>query len=31
MRKAAPFLVAAASVLWGLLFLFVRELSGAGE
>lgn len=30
MRKAAPFLVAAASVLWGLLFLFVRELSGAG-
>lgn len=30
MRKAAPFLVAAASVLWGILFLFVRTLSDAG-
>lgn len=30
MRKAAPFLVAAASVLWGILFLFVRALSAAG-
>lgn len=30
MRKAAPFLVAAASVLWGVLFLFVRSLGAAG-
>lgn len=30
MRKAAPFLVAAASMLWGILFLFVRALSVAG-
>lgn len=29
-KKAAPFLVAAASVLWGMLFLFVRSLSAAG-
>ncbi|MCM1099969.1 MAG: DMT family transporter [Clostridium sp.] len=30
MRKAAPLLVAAASVLWGILFVFVRRLSAAG-
>lgn len=30
MQKAAPFLVAAASILWGILFIFVRKLSGAG-
>lgn len=30
MEKAAPFLVAAASVLWGILFVFVRRLSRAG-
>lgn len=30
MQKAAPFLVAAASVLWGILFIFVRQLSRAG-
>ncbi|MDE7114084.1 MAG: DMT family transporter [Acetatifactor sp.] len=30
MQKAAPFLVAAASVLWGMLFIFVRSLSEAG-
>lgn len=30
MQKAAPFLVAAASVLWGMLFIFVRSLSTAG-
>lgn len=29
MQKAAPFLVAAASILWGVLFLFVRALSAA--
>ena len=29
MQKAAPFLVAAASVLWGILFIFVRKLSAA--
>lgn len=29
MQKAAPFLVAAASVLWGILFVFVRKLSEA--
>ncbi len=29
MQKAAPFLVAAASVLWGVLFIFVRQLSAA--
>ena len=30
MRQAAPFLVAAASILWGILFLFVRSLATAG-
>ena len=30
MQKAAPFLVAAASMLWGILFLFVRSLATAG-
>lgn len=29
MKKVAPFLVAAASVLWGILFVFVRKLSEA--
>lgn len=29
-HKAAPFLVAAASILWGMLFIFVRSLSEAG-
>lgn len=29
MQQAAPFLVAAASVLWGILFIFVRQLSAA--
>ena len=30
MKKAAPFLVAAAAILWGVLVVFVRKLSGAG-
>ena len=30
MKKAAPFLVAAAAILWGVLVVFVRQLSGAG-
>jgi len=29
MQRIAPFLVAAAAVLWGILFVFVRELSAA--
>ena len=28
-KQAAPFLVAAASILWGILFVFVRKLSAA--
>lgn len=30
LKQAAPFLVAAASVLWGVLFVFVRKLSEGG-
>lgn len=30
MQKAAPFLVAAAAVLWGVLVVFVRKLNTAG-
>ncbi len=30
MQKMAPFLVAAAAMLWGILFIFVRKLSEAG-
>lgn len=30
MRKAAPFLVAAAAILWGFLVVFVRKLNAAG-
>lgn len=30
MRKAAPFLVATASVLWGILVIFVRKLNASG-
>lgn len=30
MKKAAPFLVAAAAILWGVLVIFVRKLSSAG-
>ena len=30
MRKAAPFLVAAAAILWGVLVVFVRKLNAAG-
>lgn len=29
MQKVAPFLVAAAAILWGILFVFVRQLSAA--
>ncbi len=29
MQKVAPFLVAAAAILWGILFIFVRQLSTA--
>lgn len=30
MQKAAPVLVAAAAILWGILFVFVRKLNAAG-
>ncbi len=30
MKKAAPFLVAAAAILWGVLVVFVKQLSVAG-
>lgn len=29
-KKAAPFLVAAAAVLWGFLVVFVRKMNAAG-